>query len=125
MTLYGLNQLLTEPTHILEHTSSCIDLIFTNQPNLIRGSGIHPTLHPTCHHQLIYSKLNLKIEYPSLYTREIWNYNRAETDLINRSIESFDRSKLFLGKETRLSCTLNNTIFNIFRNLIPNKLIFV
>ena len=33
MTLYGLNQFITEPTHILEHSSSCIDLLShqTNQ----------------------------------------------------------------------------------------------
>ena len=34
MTLYGLSQLITEPIHILEHSTSCIDLIFTIQPNI-------------------------------------------------------------------------------------------
>ena len=29
---YGLNQLISDPTHILENSSSCTDLIFTNQP---------------------------------------------------------------------------------------------
>ena len=90
MNLYDLNQLITEPIHILEHSSSCIDLIFTSQPNLTRNSGIHPTLHPKCHHQIIYSKLNLKIEYTPPYTRKIWDYNRDETGLINGCIESFD-----------------------------------
>ena len=33
------------PTHILQHSSSCIDLIFVNQPNLVVDSGIHPSLH--------------------------------------------------------------------------------
>ena len=33
---------------------------------------------------------NLKIKYPPPYTREIWDYKRIETDLINCSIESFD-----------------------------------
>ena len=28
--LYGMKQLTSEPTHILQHPSSCIDLIFTN-----------------------------------------------------------------------------------------------
>ena len=32
---FGLYQVLNEPTHILENSSSCIDLIFTSQPNLI------------------------------------------------------------------------------------------
>ena len=34
-TIYGLQQSIDEPTHIHQNSSSCIDLIFTNQPNLI------------------------------------------------------------------------------------------
>ena len=44
-SLYGMKQVITEPTHILENSSSCIDLIFSNQPNLIMDSAVHPTLH--------------------------------------------------------------------------------
>ena len=62
-SLYGMKQVITEPTHILENSSLCINLIFFNQPNLITDSGLHPTLHSKCHHQIIYSKLNSKIEY--------------------------------------------------------------
>ena len=40
-SLFGLNQLISDPTHILQHSSSCIDLIFVNQPNLVIDSGIH------------------------------------------------------------------------------------
>ena len=32
-SLFGLNQLISDPTHILQHSSSCIDFIFVNQPN--------------------------------------------------------------------------------------------
>ena len=54
-SLYGMKQVKTEPTHILENSSSCIDLIFSNQPNgFITDSGVHPTLHSKCHHQIIY-----------------------------------------------------------------------
>ena len=31
----GLQQSIDEPTHIRKNSSSCIDLIFTNPPNLI------------------------------------------------------------------------------------------
>ena len=82
-SLYGMKQVITEPTHILENSSSCIDLIFSNQPNVIMDSGVHLTLHSKCDLEKIYSKLNLKIEYPPPYTRKIWNYRRSETDLIN------------------------------------------
>ena len=71
-----------------------------------------------------YAKLNLKIEYPPPYSRKIWNYNRSETDLIKRSIESFDWSKLFSGKNVHEQVELfNKTLLNIFHNFIPNKII--
>ena len=123
-SLYGMKQVIIEPTHILENSSSCIDLIFSNRPNLITDSGVHPTLNSKCHHQTIYSKLNLKIQYPPPYTRKIWNYSRSETDLINRFIESFDWSKLFSGKNVHEQVELfNETLLNIFHNFIPNKII--
>ena len=32
-TVHVFHQLITQPTHLLPQTSSCIDLIFTDQPN--------------------------------------------------------------------------------------------
>ena len=122
--LYGMKQVLTEPTHILENSSSCLDLIFSYQTYLITDSGVHRTLHSKCHHQIIYSKLNLKIEYPPPYTCKIWYYNRYETKLSNYSIESFDWSKLFSGKNVHGQVELfNKTLLNIFHNFLPNKII--
>ena len=31
----GLSQTIKEPTHILKHSFSCIDPIFTSQPNMV------------------------------------------------------------------------------------------
>ena len=75
---YGLHQVIKEPTHILDNSSTCIDLIFTTQPNLIIESGIHPSLHPNCHHQIVYAKFNLLIHFPSPYFREVWHYKRCK-----------------------------------------------
>ena len=63
-SLYGMKQLIPEPTHILQQSSSCIDPIFTNQSNIVMDLGVDSSLRPKCHHQIAYSKLNLKIEYP-------------------------------------------------------------
>ena len=38
---FGLHQLINEPIHLTRNTSSCIDLIFTSQTNLVMESGIH------------------------------------------------------------------------------------
>ena len=42
---FGLQQLIKEPTHILTNPSSCIDLLFTSQPNFVMESGVHSSLH--------------------------------------------------------------------------------
>ena len=60
-TSYGFSQIISDPIHILPNSSSCIDLIFTNQPNLVINSGVQPSLHLNYHHQIVFSKLNLKI----------------------------------------------------------------
>ena len=123
-TPFNMKQMITDPTHILENTSSYIDVIFTTQPNIILDSGIHSSLHPKCHHQIIYSKLNLKIEYPPPYTREIWDYNKTETELIALLKMLIGVTNLFLGKNVHEPVEIfNQTILNIFHNFIPNKTI--
>ena len=46
----GFSQIINEQTHVRTNSSSCIDLIFTDQPNLSVNSGVHASLHPQCHH---------------------------------------------------------------------------
>ena len=60
----GVSQLINEPTHIQTNSSSCINLIFTNQPNLFVNSGVHSSLHPNCHHQIVHTSFNLDISNP-------------------------------------------------------------
>ena len=56
---FGLHQLINEPTHLLQNSSSCIDLIFTSQPNIVVESGVYPSLHPNCHQQIMKQMLIL------------------------------------------------------------------
>ena len=39
-SLYYMKQLILEQNHILQRSSSCIDLIFSNQPNTAMNSGV-------------------------------------------------------------------------------------
>ena len=67
ITLLGFSQLINEPTNFEPNKSpSCIDLIFASQPDLVFESGIDPSLYNTCHHQIIYAKLSLKVFIPLL-----------------------------------------------------------
>ena len=61
---FGLSQIIKEPTHTLENSYSCIELIFTTQPNRVLESGVHHSLHQNCHNKIIFAKFNLKVYYP-------------------------------------------------------------
>ena len=84
-TSYGFQQLISEPTHILKNSSSSIDLIFTDQPNLITASATHPSLHPNCHQNITFCKINLKITYPPPYRILVWDFKRANISSIRKS----------------------------------------
>ena len=85
----GLHQLISEPTHLIGSSKSCIDLIFTDQPNLLIASGVHPSLHAHCHHQIIYGKLSVSNTKLPPYKRRIWYYDNANFVAVRKSIEMF------------------------------------
>ena len=68
---FTLLEVINEPTNILESSSSCTDLIFTSQPNLITESGVHQSLHPNSHHQIISAKFILEIIFPPPYFQDV------------------------------------------------------
>lgn len=87
---YGLQKIINEPTHKLESSSSFIDQIFTSQPYLIVDFGEHPSLHPNCHHQIVFAKFYLKIYNPPPYDREMWHCKYAKVDFNRQPVDFFN-----------------------------------
>ena len=103
-------------------SSTCINLIFTSQPNLITESGVHSSLHSNCHHQIVLAKFNLHIVYPQPYLREI--YREANTRLIRRAIKEFNWERAFSNTNVNEKVDIfNRTILNILSNFIPHETI--
>ena len=121
---FAMSQVINEPTHILDNSKSCIDLIFTSQPNMIMDSGVHPSLHSNCHHQIIYDKFDLKIFYLLPYERIVWHFSRANSDHIKKAIKLFDweSSPNNLDVKDQVS-VFNETVMKIMPNFVPNELI--
>ena len=94
----GFSQLIHEPTHIQANSLSCIDLVFTDQPNLWVNSGVHASLHPNCHHQIVHSSFNLNIYYPPPYQRLIWDYKKADVNITRKALDSVNWERLFDSK---------------------------
>ena len=119
----GLHQMISEPTHLMGDSKSCIDLILTDQPNLIIESGVHQSLHEHYHHQIVHGKLSVSnIALPS-YTRKIWYYGKADFVAIVKSIDIFkwheDLDKI--GCPNEQVKLLNEVLLNIYSNFIPNQ----
>ena len=87
-------------------------------------SGIHPSLHSNCYHQITYAKFDLKIHYPPPYEREICHYHKANTDQIRKAIEQFSWDRSFKNLDVNEMVFLfNRTIKNILSNYIPHEII--
>ena len=62
--------------------------------------------------------------YPLPYERDIWHYQRANVDQIQRAIEQFSWKKLFRNLNINEMVSLfNRTIKNIPSNYIPYETI--
>ena len=58
-------------------------------------SGVHSRQSSTCHHETVFTKLSLIVEYPPPYERIFCDYSRADKDSINRATNAIDCEELF------------------------------
>ena len=91
-------KLVSPPTHLLPASSTCIDLILTDTPNLVVNSDGHPSLHKNCYHQITFCKLNLNIEYPPPYEHLVRDYKNADTNSIRKALKQVNWEFLFQNK---------------------------
>ena len=118
----GLHQLVHEPTHHINDNKSCIDLVISDQPNLINECSMLPPLHTTCHHSMNHVTINVNNQPPPPYKRKVWHYERAQTTSIKKAINQFDwKAELGPLPNPNLQVKLlNDVLTNIFTNFIPN-----
>ena len=121
----NLSQIINEPTHFFRDDCkpSCIDLIITDQPNIVLDSGIRSSLDAAVKHQIVYCKINFKIPPLPKYARKIWHFNRANENLIKRAVselpwETHLRSYHDPNHQVKF---FNESILNIMSNFVPNE----
>ena len=122
----NLTQIISEPTNFQEHClPSCIDLIITDQPNLVLNSGVRASLDPTCKHQITFCKINFSMPPPPAYEREIWQFDRANLLSITRAVSQFLWVDILnQNKDPSAQVKLlNETILNIMSNFVPHRII--
>ena len=124
LTSLGLSQVISEPTHFEPGKKpSCIDIIVTNQPNIVLDSITRASSDPFCHHQIIYCKANIRIPPPLPFKRKIWHFNRANTAAIKRSMTKFPwLQHVSLNNDPNCQVkTFTDILLNIMSNFVPNE----
>ncbi len=72
--------LIHEPTRIVENCESCIDLMFTNNPFVFRTVGTHDKIVDICDHCPIYANLNYTYKKPECYKTWVWNFKNGDLE---------------------------------------------
>ena len=67
----GYSQIIDKPTHFTNKSSSSIDLIFTSNSSILADSGIEKSLSSSCHHDIIYGKINFRVPLPPAHFRTV------------------------------------------------------
>ena len=98
-------------------------LIFSSNTSLISDYGIEQSIHENCHHNIIFGKINFSIPLPPPYYREIWDFEHANIEGIQRTMSNFNWYNAFCNVNINEKVKIfNETILNIFRNFIPHKM---
>ena len=118
----GYTQIIDKPTHVVNNSVSCIDLIFYTNKNINSNHAINVTIFEKCHHIIIYGKNNTWVLLPPVYIRKVWDCSKANIENINKVISNFNWTKAFenISVDEKVEL-LNETLLNIYRNYISNK----
>ena len=111
----GYNQIIDKPTHVINTSMSCIDLIFCTNQSVISNHGVDVSIFDKCHHNIIYGKINIRVPLPPTYVREVWDYEKANIENIKKAISNFGWNKVFENFSVDVKVGfLNKTLLNIF-----------
>ena len=86
-------QNIDKPTHLINNSMSCIDLIFCTNQNVISKHGVDDSIFDKCHHNITYGNIDICVHFPPKYVREVWDYSKADIQNIKKSIKDFNWGK--------------------------------
>lgn len=124
---FNLKQLILEPTHYTETSSSVIDLFLISNKNHVLLSGVgEPFLDQNLrYHCPIYCVLHFNKYVSPTYTRQIWLYDRGDFQSLSRELEETDWNSLHNNDIDIYATNITDKILRSASKHIPNKSIHV
>ena len=124
LTKYSLLQMIDEPTHFTEHSSSLIDLILTNNVNRLIYTRVGPALTDQIRYHCPV------MNYPKTPTipfkRKIWLYEHADYEKLRQNLFNISWDSLFLTDDIELITNeITNAILSAAESSIPSKIVTI
>ena len=120
---FSLNQLIEEPTHFTEQSSSIIDLFFvTNNDNVVISGVGDPFLQQDIrYHCPIYVILKFSKPRNTSFERHIWYYDKGDYNALRNKARQTDWDSLHDNDINIYANNISNQIVDIAAVCIPNK----
>ena len=121
----NLFQIIDEPTHVTENSSSLLDIIITDSPAYIIDSGIWAPIGDPFHSS-IFCKFQLQFNREGKYKRQIFNYEQCNYNLMNAAVTSAPWNVLDIFDDVNEAEEyFTNLLKSICKDHIPSKEITV
>lgn len=124
---FSLLQVIDEPTHFTEHSSSLLDLIITNNVNSLLYSGVGPPLLDQIrYHCPVIGFLNCPKVHPKAFKRKVWKYDEGDYDAFRLKLRNVDWDTFFhLENIDSITDGITKSILDAAEATIPNKIVTV
>ena len=121
---YDLCQLIDEPTHFTENSSTLIDLAIVNNPSNVLFSDVISPIVPNLvrFHCPILVTLKFRKSIQKTFKREVWLYDRGNYNHYRQKLNDANWDALFTSNNiNEISDNITQHILTAAKDTIPNK----
>ena len=124
---FGLQQIIEEPTHFTENSSSLIDIILvSNASKIVLSNVSDPYLNQNLrYHCPVLCAFNFQKVKSKTFERKIWKYENADYDLLREKASEIDWTEFEESGVDEFNDDILNKINKVTEECIPNKIIKV
>ena len=119
----SLYQVINDPTHFTENSSSLIDIILTKDKDSVILSGVgEPFLQQEVrYHCPVFGILNFSKPKRKSYIRQVWFFDRGNYDLLRNEIALTDWTALESQNIDTFAQNITEHVISLSKAYIPNK----
>ncbi len=120
LNTHNMHQFISEPTRVTENSKSCLDIIASNNKNIIKDTWVVPPALGD--HHSVFCSFDHKKQKQKTFQREIWLYDKADYEGLNNALDAVDWDNELLGDTLDESCSKwLEKYLNIIGAYIPHK----